>query len=42
VPIKRHHLTVWLAGAATPASPTGIGQMEIGSTFIIGARRDEE
>jgi hypothetical protein len=42
VPIKRHHLTVRHAGAATPASPTGIGQMEIGSTFIIGAKRDEK
>lgn len=37
VPIKRHHITVVHANAATPASPTGIGQMEIGSTFIIGA-----
>ncbi|GGE72587.1 baseplate J/gp47 family protein [Massilia psychrophila] len=42
VPIKRHHITVKHAGAATPASPTGIGQMEIGSTFIIGGKRDEE
>ncbi len=37
VPIKRHHITAVHANAATPASPTGIGQMEIGSTFIIGA-----
>jgi hypothetical protein len=44
VPIKRHHITVRHAGAApaAAAAPTGIGQMEIGSTFIIGARRDEK
>lgn len=42
VPIKRHHITVVHAGAATPATPTGIGQLEIGSTFIIGEKRHEE
>jgi hypothetical protein len=44
VPIKRHHITVLHAGAApaAAAAPTGIGQMEIGSTFIIGAKRNEK
>jgi hypothetical protein len=42
VPIKRHHIALRHAGAAMRAAPTGIGRMEIGSTFIIGARRDEE
>lgn len=41
VPIRRHHITVKHAGAhtgAAPVAPAGIGQMEIGSTFIIGAK----
>jgi hypothetical protein len=44
VPIRRHHITVRHAGAPGNAapSPTGIGLMEIGSTFIIGAQRDEK
>ncbi len=46
VPIRRHHIMVRHAGAqahahAAAAEPTGIGRMEIGSTFIIGDRRDE-
>ena len=48
VPIGRHHITVRHAGAqaqgqlhAMAPEPTGIGRMEIGSTFIIGRERDE-
>lgn len=43
VPFKRHDITVRHADAPAAAGrATGIGQMEIGSTFIIGARRDEK
>lgn len=44
VPIRRHHIAVVHAGAGTHAvaEPTGLGRMEIGSTFIIGAKRNEE
>ncbi len=37
VPIKRHHITVIQANAAAAPAPTGIGKLEVGSTFIIGA-----